>query len=197
MNFTALGSNVPMKKVLVFLLSGKAGVGKTFSAEYLLEQLYAVGFSRIKYIPFAKAVKEVAKYIGWDGKKDQRGRKFLQSIGNYGREYDQDCWARKISAVINNYDALPYEIVLIDDWRYENEYNHLNSFIEFEVVPINIVADERETLRGTTAYDDISEHGLDNFGKFKYVLHNPLADSDSIKTELERVACLEIINNRR
>ena len=37
-------------------------------------------------------VKAVAKFMGWNGEKDTKGRKLLQGIGNLGREYDNDAW---------------------------------------------------------------------------------------------------------
>lgn len=56
----------------------------------------AVNYFNLYNIPFAKGVKDVAYQLGWDGKKDKKGRKVLQLIGtDIGRVLSPDIWVDK------------------------------------------------------------------------------------------------------
>ena len=52
------GNSSPMSKVLVYLISGEAGVGKTFSKS-VLQDMYTEAGYRVVALPFAKKVKDV------------------------------------------------------------------------------------------------------------------------------------------
>ena len=58
-------------------LTGKKGHGKTQFCEFLGQRLPG----RIQYINFKAPLLEMARDIGWDGKKDIRGRRLLQRLG--------------------------------------------------------------------------------------------------------------------
>ena len=67
------------------ILSGKAGAGKDTCGEYLV----SLGYKRYA---FADELKEIARELGWNGEKDEKGRTFLQELGSAGRNYDPDMW---------------------------------------------------------------------------------------------------------
>lgn len=68
-------------------------VGKTTCADYLVERH---GYARYA---LADPIKEVARsYFGWDGAKDERGRRLLQQIGSTGRAYDPALWLKRFDA---------------------------------------------------------------------------------------------------
>jgi len=89
-------------------ITGKAGAGKTYLADQLIQRAnnqislhqwnskWAVKMHH-KVLHFAEPVKEIAKTcFGWDGKKDERGRRLLQLIGTeVGRGYNPDIWVDK------------------------------------------------------------------------------------------------------
>ena len=76
-------------ELLVIGLAGDAGSGKDEVARYL-ERRH--GFVRLA---FADALKTVCKtYLGWDGRKDYRGRRLLQEVGMSARHYDSEHWLK-------------------------------------------------------------------------------------------------------
>jgi len=162
-------------RTLCILLSGRAGVGKTTCANFM--SIYFDKMGHKSYVGhFAHGVKSVARILGWDGQKDDRGRKLLQQVGSIGREYDQDIWCRNLFEEEIPADThYPYEVVLVDDWRFPNERTFVNGFPEYMVFTIRIHSPEREILKGTEQALDSSETSLpddsnyydvhiDNFG---------------------------------
>lgn len=177
-------------KIPVLLISGKAGVGKTTFANFIKK--YAEE-NKIKanIIPFASGVKEVARLAGWDGVKDSKGRRFLQEIGNSGRNYDKDIWVKK---AYNNViiDGSSF-IILHDDWRFPNESEYIFSQLFYSVHPIRIEAPSRELLKGTPEYNDESEISLPsgpNHLIYEYCIEN---EKLSLK-ELEETAIYLLLN---
>jgi len=102
---------------IIVAFCGKAGCGKDAAADYLRENF---GFTRVA---FADELKRIARdEYGWDGIKDDRGRKLLQDIGAYGRAYDPDIWIKKMFASGNYQEA---DFVAVTDCRYPNEVEAL------------------------------------------------------------------------
>lgn len=103
-----------MSRIVVGFM-GRMGSGKTTAARYL-ESRY--GFKRMS---FSTPVKKIAmEYFGWDGAKDERGRRLLQVLGTEaGRAYDPDIWIKYASEEL---DRTPNTVsVAFDDVRFENE----------------------------------------------------------------------------
>ena len=154
--------NIYLAKTIVLLVSGKAGVGKSTFSRAMITATEPYDFNSV-IIPFAQKLKEMATLMGWDGKKDDKGRKFLQDLGKVARAYDEDVWARQAyNNVLPQYEGvIPVDIIISDDWRFPNEYYYLlNNFKRFEIFKVRISAPEREILKGTPEYDDISENSL-------------------------------------
>lgn len=168
-----------MAKTLVFLLSGKAGVGKTHSYSIASDITKKLGMVSC-YSPFATGVKNTARFMGWDGRKDIAGRRLLQRIGSAGREYDIDLWAKKSINFVQSQIGYPFDIVFIDDWRFKNEHTYLLSQPLYKPILIRIDAPLMESLKGTPEYDDVSETELDGY-TFDYVISN------SLNTDLEPI----------
>jgi len=78
----------------LIVLSGESGSGKDTLAEQVLSyksnfQLYA----------FANPLKDMAIEVGWNGIKDERGRTFLQSLGDVIRSYNSSYFIDKAKQV--------------------------------------------------------------------------------------------------
>lgn len=144
-----------LNKVVIIVISGKAGVGKTTSANYMNNYLRKKGFIST-IVPFALGVKNTAKYMGWDGLKDDRGRNLLQEIGKLGREYKDTLWAEY------SFPNCPLleDFQIADDWRFPNEEFYLENLGGVKVFKVRIESPEREILKDTRHYNDISETSL-------------------------------------
>ena len=150
-----------LSKTLAILVAGKAGVGKTTSADCIKEYLVdRYGLSGI-ISPIAAGVKLVARRgFGWDGNKDIKGRLLLQEVGKAGRNYNQDLWIKSSLSYFYSSSPIIRDFVIFDDWRFPNELDYLSRDAGLSVLAIRIESSEREILRGLPAYDDVSETSL-------------------------------------
>lgn len=146
------------KKIQVVLLGGKGLAGKTTSAEYITNKLLEFSGILSTISPLAAPIKLNAyEFYYWDGKKDERGRKLLQDIGDAGRAYDVDIFVKKLEEKELSIGLFPNNFVLIDDWRYPNEKAYFEGNFLYEVTSIRI---ERETtLTGETS-KHVSENSI-------------------------------------
>jgi len=100
--------------------SGKMQVGKTTSADYLVQKY---GFNKLS---FAGKLKEIAKDL-WPEQFEcgQKPRKLLQDLGMKMREIDQDVWVKYLVRIVR---SLPKESnIVVDDLRFMNEYKVLKN----------------------------------------------------------------------
>lgn len=142
--------------MIIFLVGGKAGEGKTTFA--IAAKKYLEDYGDVGYFPFAKGVKDTARFMGWDGEKDEKGRTLLQAIGGSGRDYDPDTW---VNMVVDEIFANQWlDFVFVDDWRFPNEEKVMREQFD-DVVTIRIRRPEDEHLLiGTPMYNDPSETSL-------------------------------------
>ncbi len=95
-------------------ICGLSGAGKTTLAKIKLKDK--------AILSFATPLKGVLKSLGWNGLKDERGRRALQLLGT---EVARNCindriWVDKWEASYNRLKNL-HKIIIVDDVRFENE----------------------------------------------------------------------------
>lgn len=142
---------------MIIMLSGKAGVGKDTAYKLMSEVI------PMERRAFADILKYYAKKLGWDGKKDIRGRKFLQDLGNTVRDYDADTWANIVVESMQNAS----QIYAITDWRFPNELEVIQKNFD-NVITVRIIGRQYDLGENS---EDISEHALDDF-EFDYYIEN-------------------------
>lgn len=99
----------PLSRIAI---GGRMQVGKTTAADYLVRRY---GF--VKYA-LADPIKTIARDgFGWDGAKDEAGRRLLQEIGTVGRAYRPDIWLERLAARLADEGAAP----VVDDVRLDLE----------------------------------------------------------------------------
>lgn len=145
------------------MVSGRAGEGKTTFSDLCIEILAEHDITSDK-VPFAQGVKDTASFMGWDGEKDDKGRRLLQQIGNTGREYNIDLWAQQAVESIEA-DSNSFDVVFIDDWRFMNEGTKVVLNAYPTALKLRIIRPkEFHTLYGSVLYNDPSETGLPEAG---------------------------------
>lgn len=177
--------NVNRSKKVVFLVSGKAGSGKsTFAQDAILE----LGKYNIqaKKVSFAAKLKNIAlEYFGWDGTKDEKGRTLLQHLGECGREYHINTWVNNLIHDIVS-DTSNTQVFIIDDCRYINEMTYFEYDYRFKVIKINI---QRNNYKSTLTLEqqmDVSENGLNNYAGFDTIIINN-SDRQGFATQVKEV----------
>lgn len=100
---------------------GAISAGKTTSATLVRHILTEQG-KRVLILPFAKALKDLAMQIGWNGIKDDKGRRLLQLLGtDVCREcISENYWIEKWQANVQDIESF-YDTILCDDVRFPNE----------------------------------------------------------------------------
>lgn len=129
-----------MSIAMIIGVTGCAGAGKDEVGKYFVEHY---GFTRLA---FADEVKRVATEVfGWDGVKDERGRRLLQDIGATARTYNSMFWIN-----LFRYKMLTEHVTkaVITDMRFLNEADFISSFVSNSML-IRVVG--RGGLIGDTA----------------------------------------------
>jgi hypothetical protein len=80
--------------------------------------MYPWGF---RALSFGDALKDTAIHLGWNGKKDEEGRRLLQHTGDVGREYNINIWVEKLAERLEREYASGMRRFVIPDCRLENE----------------------------------------------------------------------------
>jgi hypothetical protein len=150
------------RKTTIVLISGKAHAGKSTAKDIIMEEIRKLPDLAGMSYSFANPLKYIAKaFLGWNGEKDNKGRKLLQDIGRVGREYDENIWCRHLLNQLDKSRAMfPENFVIVDDWRYPNEFSFFKSNPVFDVVSIRVFG--RGGLEGELA-EDTSETSLPNY----------------------------------
>lgn len=127
-------------------ITGLAGSGKNTLADVIDLEVYI-------QVSFAHTLKTVCKdYLGWDGQKDEKGRKLLQTIGMALREYNPDTWINLLENNLYYYREDKYHFIYTDV-RFKNETDYIrnNGGIIIRVV--------RPSLELSDMHNHVSEAG--------------------------------------
>ena len=153
---------------MIIMLTGKAGCGK--DTAYKIMKKYAN--KSIKRYAFADPLKNIAYGAGWDGVKDEKGRKFLVSLGKAINEYQNNFFAKTLADGINRVPTMPDNKV-ITDLRFPREYHTVAKMLPHErIVLIKIFGRASEYGRTT---NDVSERDIneDDIGRcFDFIVDN-------------------------
>ncbi len=176
-------------KTVIILLSGKAGTGKSFFAEKLRLAFEYRNYN-VEVQHFASVLKSIAKqYFWWDGVKDEKGRKLLQHLGDVGREYDKNVWVKNLIELrLMTSPKYPQDVIIIDDWRFPNEYQYLKDNLNYSIYTIEMIAPDRAILKGEAA-KHISEVALEEFNSYNFIVNNSEGINiiDSVKEIVDEI----------
>lgn len=156
----------------VIAISGHAGAGKDTFASMLATAIEMWG-ARVKIVHYADLLKFICKaYFGWNGVKDEYGRKLLQTVGtDMIRTKDPNFWVDFIVKMLKLIGD-KWDYVLIPDARFPNEIDGLKAagidVQHWRVVRKNNENDLTDAQRShpsETALDDVvPDVWIDNSG---------------------------------
>ena len=163
--------------MIVIGLSGKAEHGKTTAANYVRPELEKLGF-KTDIVPLAKRMKEQAKMLGWDGEKNEKGRRLLQEISWPIKHYfGEDIYARWC---LEQAQEAGLDILLIDDVRMLAEIEYFRRAKDTGLI------DDFQLIRVARPYykskltekqlADVSETQLDSYDFNCYCINNGTID---------------------
>lgn len=183
------------KKTIVILVSGKAGSGKSTVADMVQQKLEDIPSITVMRYGFADPLKYIAKaFMGWDGKKDEKGRKLLQEIGRIGREYEPAVWAKHFFNQLDKRAGMfPFNFAVIDDWRFPNELAYLLKNPLLSVVTIRVFG-RTVDMPGNTA-SDISENSLPEVTS-EVLTTVPLTEYSVYNFQIENTGQIEILGEK-
>jgi energy-coupling factor transporter ATP-binding protein EcfA2 len=109
--------------MIVVGITGQAGSGKTTLANMMLDL-----FIGSKQLNFADNLKKIAESMGWNGKKDEKGRRLLQLLGT---ECGRQCISENIWVSLWEDSRIKLEkrdipCIICGDVRFANEAEHIH-----------------------------------------------------------------------
>jgi len=121
------------KPVIICISANGMGAGKTTLAGHLAGHLgYTFVYS------FATPLKRFCEDVfGWDGTKNDKGRRLLQEVGVAARHYQIDFWADKAVERVKHLQE-GTRFVIFDDARFPNESAHFRAE-GYTVLDVHIV----------------------------------------------------------
>lgn len=146
--------------MIIIGLQGSIGSGKTTFANMIRKRI-----EESTILPFAGPLKRMAYQIGWDGQKDEKGRRLLQLLGTeIGREcIDEDIWVnhwkQDVEMWLRKSKYLETEAVhciIADDMRFMNEYEAVTDYDNHLTIKLY----GRDGYESDSQKDHASEFGL-------------------------------------
>lgn len=173
----------------VVLISGKARHGKDTVAGMLRKELEQA-HKRVLITHYADLLKFICKnYFGWNGEKDDAGRKLLQYVGtDVIRAKDPDIWVDFVKHVLEMFHN-EWDFVIIPDTRFKNEVEKIES--DFDTVHIRVVRDGFDNGLTENQRNHPSETALDDVRPDYTVFNNGTLSelSSQVKKLLEDTSC--------
>lgn len=183
------------RKTVVILIAGKAGCGKTTISNMLVEDIQHIPDITFMQYSFSLPIKVMAsKFVLWDGQKDEKGRQLLQKLGTVAREYNPDVLPSHLLSQMDKLAGLlPFNFVIVDDWRFPNELAFLKKNALLDVLTIRLFG--RHTEMSTEAELDITENSLpevstenlvfQNSGLYDFTIDNSEDDLIYLRSKLD------------
>lgn len=153
----------------VIYISGKAQNGKDTTAKYMAEKLTGDGY-RTLITHYGDLVKYSAKqFFGWNGEKDENGRKLLQELGTDIVRADNENFWRDYLIDMLRYSKDLWDYVLVADCRFPNEIIKFTR--DIDTVHVRIVRDGFKSPLTEGQQNHPSETALDSVLP-NYMIHN-------------------------
>ena len=145
-----------MKKI--FILNGSGGVGKDTFVYCVKDYINRTKGKYVEHISSITEVKAKARHLGWDGVKDDKGRKLLSDIKLAMTLYN-DSPFKSIQSGVVNFLATPYQGVMFIDIREPEEIERAKQ--EFGAKTILITSKRVDQVKTNMADAGVHEYQYD------------------------------------
>lgn len=143
--------------MIIIITSSGYGAGKTEVSKAIHNY-----FRDSREIHIATPIKQIAFKMGWNGMKDNKGRKLLQEIGDLGKTYDKKCWLKLWA---DEADQIGGDLIIVDDVRYMEEYayirKHTKDFFHIHITHRGIPSEHKSEQ---TDWSEVFPFPLPNTG---------------------------------
>ena len=168
-----------MADKLVVIINGAGGVGKDTMIDYVAGKIGAVNHSTIT------TVKEIAKIIGWNGKKDIPGRLFLHRTKMMLSEWFDFPYKEMLSAIESFMESGEVPVMFCQV-REEPEIRRLCKELDAKGIPHTTVLVTRESV-GNSFYGNPADDGVGKTFDYNYWLENDGSIEESGEWLLNRL----------
>lgn len=138
---------------LIVVINGRGGVGKDTLCSFVSDNYNVMNISSID------PIKEIAKTIGWDGKKDNKSRKLLSDLKKIVTEYNdfpnQYLLQKNIIFLNSNFDILFVHI------REKEQIQHFMKTVKGKAVTLLIRRKDESTFYGNYSDDNVEDYDYD------------------------------------
>jgi len=146
--------------MIIGLMGSGPGAGKSTIAKYLQRYIEKYEKKYVVVCPFAYQLKMFCVELGWDGKKDDKGRQLLNDIGMKSREYDPNVW---VNMWLRNTRKYREDVVIVDDVRFQNEVDAIRN-LGGHILYVHREGTERSDLESEGFRLKEYDHVFDNNG---------------------------------
>ena len=169
----------------VFLIAGKAGSGKSEVAK-IIKDYYEKLKEKTVITEYSKYLKLYAReMLDWDGNNQNKPRDFLQEMGLFIRENlkQKDLLIKRMKTDMLVYEHF-FKNVVISDVRYPEEIILMKEDYP-KAISILVVNDLEDSPLTIKQARHKTEHALDNYEGFDYVIHNQF--EQNLKNEVYEI----------
>lgn len=174
----------------IYLLHAHAQSGKDTCAN-ILKKEYEKKNKRVIIVAFADYVKfTLEKYFEINDFKSEAGRSLIQTYAtDLVRKKDEDFWAR----ILSNYLKIiedEFEIAIIPDWRFTNEYEKLlDNFSKEKIIRILVYRPENNKTDCMTEQQrsHLSEIEMDNYSDYDYKIVNKTGELGTTYSQIRKI----------
>lgn len=134
----------------MIILTGEAGVGKDTYADRLTAAAADDGIS-VHRITFARVLKDMAEKLGWNGRKDEKGRTLLQELGKLVKEYHgHEFFAEKAFEGVEPQEGKE-NLFIVTDLRFLSEYYYVLTWAKQRNISCTVVRIDRDRDKNWTS----------------------------------------------
>ena len=170
----------------IYVLSGKAGSGKSFIADKMKCVLEFRGLKCIS-IAYASYLKNyIMNITDWDGSEERKPREFLQELG-VDLIKNRINSSMLIDRIVDDISVYSYffDVIIVSDARFIDEIEVIRDKFS-RVCVINVVGGSNNLSDREKSH--ITETALDNYNDYDFVIYNDdFLDDNVLDEQIEEV----------